>query len=123
MTYNDLRQIAKLKNILIKDLATEMGVTRQGLQKMIENETIELRLIKKMCEILNISASKFFELGSYGLNVNTGNAPQFSNKMELDSKDKEIEYLKQMLSAKDEIIELLRSKDNRKNHYGNVAEP
>lgn len=122
MNYNELKDIAKLKNILLKDLATEIGVSRQGLQKMIDNETIELRLVKKMSELLNISPAKFFEIGTYGLNITTGHVQNGNgNKMILENKDREIEMLKKQLADKEEIIELLKEKINRKNGYMNIA--
>lgn len=109
MNYNELKEIAKIKNILVKDLATEIGVTRQGLQKMIDNETIELRLVKKICELLNISPSKFFEIGNYGLNISTGHVQSGNgNKMILENKDREIEMLREQIADKNEIIRMLR---------------
>lgn len=122
MNYNELKDITKIKNILVKDLAMEMGVTRQGLQKMIDNETIELRLIKKMCELLNISPAKFFELGQYGLNISNSHVQAGNgNKIIIENKDREIEMLKQRINDKDEIIQMLREKIESIHHAPMLA--
>lgn len=115
MKYNDLKDIAKNKNILIKDLAKEIGITRQGLQKVMDNETIELKLVKKICEVLNISPAKFFDSGAFGLILNNGvnQVVGNGNKMIIENKDREIEMLKQQIADKEEIIKLLKEKTNK----------
>jgi len=111
MNYNELKEITKLKNILVKDLAKEMGITRQGLQKVLDNETIELRKLKKLCEILRISPAQFFDTGTYGVNITTGHVQAGNgNKIVLDSKEREIDLLKQRLNDKEEMIKMLREK-------------
>lgn len=113
MNYNDLKEIAKNKNILVKDLASAIPMTRQGLQKVVDSEKIELWQVKKICEVLRISPALWFDTGTYGLTIGSGNAI-------VESKDKEIEYLKKRIEDKDEIINLLREKKN--NGYGMVAD-
>lgn len=115
MIYSELKDIAKAKNILIKDLAKEIGITRQGLQKVMDNETIGLNLVKRICEVLNISPSKFFDSGSFGLILNNGvnQVVGNGNKMVIENKDKEIEMLKQQIIDKEEIIKLLKEKINQ----------
>ena len=61
MNYNELKEIAKSKNILIKDLATAINITRQGLQKVMDNGTIELRKVNEICIVLKISPLLFFD--------------------------------------------------------------
>ncbi len=111
MNYNELKQIAKRKNILIKDLAKETGITRQGLQKVMDNETIELKLVKRICEKLDISPAKFFDTGTFGLILNNGvnQVVGNGNKMIIENKDKEIEMLRQQIADKEEIIKLLKN--------------
>jgi len=38
-----------------------VGYTREGLQYALNNETIELRKLKKLCELLGIKPKAFFE--------------------------------------------------------------
>lgn len=123
MNYNDLTELAKAKNILLKTICDKVGYTRAGLKPAIENETIELRKLKVLCDTLRISPSQFFETGTYGITINTGGQSANSQKQLIDIKDREIEMLKQLLSHKDEIIELLKQRYNDKTGYGNVAEP
>lgn len=102
MNYKELAEIIKSKKILLKDVLNEIGYTRQGIEPAIDKETIELRKLKKLCEITRISPSAFFDNGTYGIPIN--------DKFIDNSKDKEIEYLKQRLTDKDEIIDMLKEK-------------
>lgn len=123
MNYNDLKEIAKSKNILVKDLASAIPMTRQGLQKVVDSEKIELWQVKKICEVLRISPSLWFDTGTYGVNITTGHVQSgIGNKIMIENKDKEIEMLKQRLADKDEIIKLLRERNNNNIGYGMVAE-
>lgn len=100
MNYNELKQIAKKQNILIKDLASEIVITRQGLQKVLDNGTIEIRKVKRICEILKISPLLFFDM-----------VPEASvNVTELQSKETENSLLRDRIKDKDEIIHMLRER-------------
>jgi DNA-binding Xre family transcriptional regulator len=113
MNYTELKEIAKTKNILVKDLATETGITRQGLQKVLDNDTIELRKVKRICEILQIHPTMFFENTTVkGLTV--GNTK---------SKDTEISLLRDQINDKNEIIKMLREKINGYENLSVAATP
>ncbi|MGC3979061.1 MAG: helix-turn-helix transcriptional regulator [Paludibacteraceae bacterium] len=115
MKYNDIQEIAKSKNIKIKDLLERVGYSRKGLNEAIDNETIDLRRLKLLCETLRISPAQFFETGTFGIMKSN----EFNKKNE-NAKDMEIEYLKNRLKDKDDIISLLREK---RSGYGIASEP
>lgn len=110
MNYNDLKQIADSKKIEIQEIAYELKMTPNGFRESIKNETIQLKKIRQLCELLNIHPNLFFDLekGVYLNNVNAqlGNG----NKIIVESKDLEIKLLKQSLKDKEELIEMLREK-------------
>jgi len=116
MNYNELSEIIKTKKILVKDLCLAIDMTRQGLQFSIDNQTIELRKLKILCETLRISPAQFFEDGTYGIMHN--NIPVQQNK-QIEALQKENETLKQRLVDKEDIITLLREK---RSGYGIVAD-
>ena len=122
MTYNELKSIADSKKIEIQDLANALEMTPNGFRASIKNETIPLRNLKRLCETMRISPMMFFDKipSTYinaGGHVQNGN----NNQMILESKDREIELLKQQLESKDEIIRLLKS--TKASGYNLVAEP
>ena len=61
MTYSELTSIIKSKGYRITYIAEQVGYTRAGLQKALDNETIELRKLKKLCELLGVNYKVFFE--------------------------------------------------------------
>lgn len=109
MDYNELREIAESKRIEIQELASEIGMTSNGLREAIRKDTIQLKKLRQLCEILRIHPSMFFDVqkGVYLNNVNAqlGN----NNKMAIDNKDREIESLKEQLEDKKVIIKMLQS--------------
>lgn len=109
MDYNELREIAESKRIGIKELADEIGMTSNGLREAIKRDTIQLKKLRQLCEILRIHPSMFFDVqkGVYLNNVNAqlGN----NNQMAIDNKDKEIQSLREQLEDKKVIIKMLQS--------------
>lgn len=117
MNYNDFSELCRAKRILIKDVLPQIGYTRQGLQAALNNETIELRKLKLLCDSVRISPSHFFEPGTFGTVVNAGGHVQSgnNNRMEVESRDREIGMLREQvgqlrsqLADKEEIIRLMR---------------
>ncbi|VBB45187.1 hypothetical protein TRIP_D300115 [uncultured Paludibacter sp.] len=116
MNYSQLSELSKTKGVLIKDLCLAVDMTRQGLQFSIDNQTIELRKLKLICEKLRISPAQFFEDGTFGLLQNT---PKNQNK-QIEMLEKEVQYLNKRLEDKEEIITLMKEK---RSGYGIASEP
>lgn len=117
MKYREFVDLLKSKNILLKDVLSYIGMTRPGLSAALDNETIELRRLKLLCEFVRITPAQFFESGTFGsLQHNP-----ISESKKVGELEKEIIYLKQSLKDKDEIINLLREKD--RGYRSMVAEP
>lgn len=60
MTYNEIKRVAETKKFTIKDLATALGLSSNGLKRSIEGETISMKTIKNLCSLLNITIAEFF---------------------------------------------------------------
>lgn len=108
MNYSEFKELCKAKNIKINDVCEYVDMTRPGLTKSLNNETIELRKLKLLCDFVRITPAQFFDGGSFGT---------LQNKSALETKknedyEKEIEYLRNTIKDKEEIINLLREKDS-----------
>ena len=87
MKYSDIKEIAESKNIQLKFICYKVGYTRAGLKPAIDNETIELRKLKLLCEVLGITIEQFLIIGSSGININTGHIQAGNgNKMNIENK-------------------------------------
>jgi len=120
MDYSELKQIAETKKIEVREIANQLEMTSNGFRESIKNETIQLKKLRQLCEILNISPAKFFDVNQFGIiskNVDLG------SKQLIDSRDREIEMLKQRLNDKEEIIKLLRERNSLTHGYGIASEP
>jgi len=66
MNYNELKRVAESKNFTIKRLAEEIGLTSNGLKRSIEGETMSIKTLRDLCDILQISIAEFFGEGATG---------------------------------------------------------
>jgi DNA-binding Xre family transcriptional regulator len=111
MLYSELKEIVELKKIEIQQLANELEMTPNGFRESIKNDTIQLRKLKKLCEVLRISPAQFFDSGTYGVTITTGHVQAGNgNKMILENKEREINQLREQLNDKTEIIKMLKEK-------------
>lgn len=60
MNYNELKIIAERKKITIKGIAESIGMTSTGLKRSIEGETMSIKTLRDLCDILQISIAEFF---------------------------------------------------------------
>lgn len=56
-----IRTIAREKNITMRRLAQELGITPQGLNSIILNNSTTLEKLDKIAEVLCVSPGEFFD--------------------------------------------------------------
>ena len=61
LSYNELRNKIEQKGFTLKFFCDKIGMTRQGLEHAIVNETVSAKVLAKMSEVLDIPVSVFFE--------------------------------------------------------------
>ena len=107
MDFNELKKIAKKKNISLGALATESSYSRAGFHRAIDNKTMEFGKLDIVCSRLGITPLNFFDT------VVSIESNQFSIieklKMEIERKDLELKYVNERLQDKEEIINLMKS--------------
>lgn len=110
MNYNDLKKLIDAKNIDVYSLSNEIGMSYDGFRLSIKKETIQLQKLKLLCEILKINPMQFFD-NMEGMVIDNGTSKINNTERKLiESKDREIEMLKQRISDKNEIIDMLKEK-------------
>lgn len=105
-----IKELADKKNISLKDLATELKITPDGLQKMMKRNSTTTETIEKIASILGVQAGIFFEgynSANQLINGNGNTASIFGNitAEDMANKDKEISHLKELLAEKERVIE------------------
>lgn len=60
MKISKIKLLAAEKKVAFNKIANEIGVTVQGLQKMINNESIKAVTLEKIANILGVPVSYFF---------------------------------------------------------------
>lgn len=64
MNYNELKILAERKKFTIKELADSIGMTSTGLKRSIEGETMSIKTLRDLCDILQITVAQFFGEGN-----------------------------------------------------------
>lgn len=120
-----IKELSKTHKTPIKTIAALLGVTEQGLHKMIREQTMSVEILEKIARILGVSVCCFFdedvtfatqeEYKNYaerGFAVkNIENVDQRTVPFADEDKDAEVHTLqKELLEAKDEIINLLKAR-------------
>lgn len=105
-----IKDLADRQNISLKDLAEELDMTPDGLQKMMKRNSTKTETLEKIAGILGVQAGIFFDgynSANQLINGDGNTASIFGNITAEDmvNKDKEIIHLKALLSEKERIIE------------------
>ena len=114
MKYEIIKSLAREKNITLKELAQAANITEVGLQKMINNRTMRVDVLEKICSRLNIDLNDLVGLPD----ADTSKKYDRSDIIALDKMNKaiaiykqryqeEIDYLKKLLKERQETINLL----------------
>jgi len=109
-----IRQIAEKKNISIRALAKNSEITEQQLQLIIRTGKTRIDTLQKIANALQVPIWELFDEWPLSINQQNGNVliggDNNGHVHTLTECEKEIEYLKELLKAKDETIEILKTK-------------
>ena len=111
-----IKEIARAKRISIKNLAENVGITEQGLQKLIRDNSTKVETLEKIAHELEVPIGYFFDDTLLGTQITqTGDKNQVGNgniimEHQNDTMAKEIEHLKKILEEKERTIQILMNK-------------
>lgn len=124
-----IKELSKDKNIPLKAIAEQIGISEQGIHKMIREETMSAVVLEKITRILNVSVCMFFDpdvqcnnFEQYNANaersiaakkigkVDQRNMLPKTNGNQSDLEAKIIQLQSELLAAKDEIINLMKGR-------------
>jgi len=112
----NIRLQAKALGITLSDLAKHIEMTEAGFYKMLSTESIKVKTLKKVSEVLKQPIPYFFEnhLTGSGYQELQASAqvaePPAAYYNEKESLKKQISLLESQLKDKEKIIELLSNK-------------
>lgn len=112
----NIRQQARALGITLVDLAKQIDMTEAGFYKMLSTDSIKVKTLIKLSEVLKQPVAFFFEhhaIGSFSQNDAPAaglGQPSAQNFNENEALKKQISLLESQLKDKEMIIELLRPK-------------
>lgn len=112
----NIRQQAKTLGITLSDLAKHIEMTEAGFYKMLSTDSIKVKTLKKVSEVLKQPVAYFFDDHSSASSYETASSsfnlaePPAQYGSEKEGLKKQISLLESQLKDKEKIIQLL-SKD------------
>lgn len=58
---SELKRISKKKNIKLKELAEQIGLTEAGFHRAIKNNSLRIEKLFKICEVLEVSPAELLK--------------------------------------------------------------
>lgn len=124
-----IKELSRQKNIPLKAIAEQIGISEQGIHKMIREETMSAVVLERITRILNVSVCMFFDpdvqctnFEQYNANAERSIAAKKigkvdqrdilpkSNDSKSDLEEQVIKLQRELLEAKDEIINLMKER-------------
>lgn len=112
-----IKELMLKQNIEVADLAKRLGKTKQAVYDMLDKEDVNTSLLRELAAIFNVPITIFFDNSVNDNQSNTGNNSivlgQNNNvdSLNLDYKEKlesalvEIKHLKEVIDAKDKLLQ------------------
>lgn len=112
-----IKELMLKQNIEVADLAKRLGKTKQAVYDMLDKEDVNTSLLRELAAIFNVPITIFFDNSVNNNQSNTGNNSivlgQNNNVdfLNLDYKEKlestlvEIKHLKEVIDAKDKLLQ------------------
>lgn len=105
LTYSELQDICESRKILVKDLCSAIGMTYMGLKSGLERQSLGVKYVSAICEILKITPNQFFRLPDTTTVI--GNNVQQTGTFNLQQIQDGMDVLREQLAVKDRQIEQL----------------
>jgi transcriptional regulator with XRE-family HTH domain len=123
MYINRLRELLKINKFTVKEIASLIPMTETGLHQTLKKNTLKVRDLEKIAEILGVSPAVFFDNDHETINITsrntqkgTGNYKQQGSRKEnncgvkVELLKERVKGLEKEIELKDEIILLLKKK-------------
>lgn len=111
----NIRQLTKANGMTLAELAKAIEMTEAGFYKMLSTESMKVKTLVKLAEVLKQPVTGFFEphaaeLKQHDFFTNEVAEPEGVYVIEKDSLKKQIALLESQIEDKNKIIELLSRK-------------
>ena len=104
--YHIIRLIAKNKKISLKEICENIGISQQGLQKIINEGSGKISTIQKIADYLQVDVNEIINQHTTEVNILQDMPKTYKRTRDLQDIN-EIDYLHQLLKDKERIISLL----------------
>ncbi len=115
MNYDELKEICRVNKISLQTIASETGVTMNGLKRGIEQQSLAIRYVIPLCKSLCMTPNRMFGIPEDARTVTQTQNGGRNNTQIYDSNGEKIK------SLEDEIVRLKEALEDEKDR-NKVAE-
>lgn len=115
MNYSQLQNLLDKKRMLVKEVYEKLGMTYDGFRNSIERQTLPLKRVMPLCEILEITPNQFFGVEDLQKTVNNTAVQVGGRSNIMQYERKSLDIMERQLKEKDKQIESLLSLLHKQN--------
>lgn len=104
LTYSELQDICLAQKITMSEFVNAIGITYQGLKSALDRQSLGVKYVINICNLLHITPNQFFHLEN-NITNNNGYIHGLLNTQNVGIAG--IDVLKEQLTKKDEQIDKL----------------
>lgn len=105
LNYYELQDLCRARNFTVAELCGRVGITRQGLQSGLERQSLGVKYVFAICELLKITPNQFFRMPDTTTVI--GNNVQQTGTINMQQIQDGMDVLHEQLAVKDRQIEQL----------------
>lgn len=105
MNYSKIKILLNEKRILRKEIAEKLDLTPYGWDLMLKNETMDIRTLEKLSEVLEVPVQYWFDKEGNQKNLMSEDQEKYVLYRQLDQKDKQIDFLQNYIIRKVEKLD------------------
>lgn len=111
MNTNYLKDLLEKNRLSLRKCSDLLEMTAAGLSSAVEKQSLPIKKVLPLCEILDITVNEFFEIENDTKNIGVQNNAKGGNVQNNNSDCKEaIKILENQLKTKDDQIKMLIEK-------------
>ncbi len=110
LIFSEIKNKIIQKKMTVEDVATKIGMSKQGLYAAFQNNSLKLSDFLKIAAVLEMDVRDFFGGEPTGININQVHSGIGDNRTTLSECEKEVEHLRALLVEKERTIQILLNK-------------
>lgn len=107
LIFSDIKKKINEKKLSVETVAVGIGMTKEGLYAALKNESLKIRDLEKIADVLKMDIMDFFKGEKAEKNIQIAQNIKGNNHQSTSDCEKENVHLKELLAEKERTIQIL----------------